>query len=292
MKTGKGRLLYLALGFSLLFLGCATSPVKEADLEGSRVVKISIPSKSLGIAMNVNVYLPATYPGGGKYSVLYLLHGITDNEDKWTQGLRVQDNLDRLIGSNEIQPLIVVMPDIDNSFGINTDKARNFPAMISAGKYEDYIIKELIPYIDKRYSTVANRSGRYIGGLSMGGWAALYLAFTHNELFSRVGGHSPAIINDDWLYPNFDLRNKRDPIALASNKKLENLHVYLDCGDADSFKFFEGCGRLYKELQGNGVPSEYHLNSGGHDDAYWMANIDTYLRFYGALRSGDEHYKR
>jgi enterochelin esterase-like enzyme len=194
--------------------------------------------------------------------------------------LGMKDNVDRLIDNNAINELIIVMPEIDNSFGINTDKIKNLPSMFSAGKYEDYIISELIPFIDKNYRTIPNRNGRYIGGLSMGGWAALHLAFIHDDMFSKVGGHSPALINDNWIYPNFEERNKKDPILIALNKDLKPLSVYLDCGNNDSFKFYEGCEELYKALQSKGITSEYHLNSGGHDDGYWKENIDNYLLFY------------
>ena len=114
----------------------------------------------------------------------------------------------------------------------------------------------------------------------MGGCAALHLAFTFDDLFSKVRGHGAGFIDDAWLYPSTDLRNERDPVSIALKKDLRSLKVYLDCGSLDSFRFFEGCDILYKILQSKGVPSEYHLNSGEHNDAFWQAKSEKYLIFY------------
>jgi enterochelin esterase-like enzyme len=260
--------------------GCATRARPEAPLPVSQVSKIAFDSSSLKRSMNVNIYLPKGYSSALRYPVLYMLHGYTDNEDKWMPILGMKDRADALIDSGRIVPLIVVMPKIDNSFGLNTDAIKRLPSDFSSGKYEDYLIKELIPYIDAHYRTDRTRKGRSIGGLSMGGWAALHLAFAHTQLFGKVGAHSPALIEDGWLYPNFDARQRLDPIFLASDKDLGDLQVYLDCGDQDSFRFYEGCDRLYKALQAKGVASEYRLSPGGHNDAYWKEHLDDYLLFY------------
>ena len=172
------------------------------------------------------------------------------------------------------------MPQIDNSFGINTDRAMNMSLSFSAGRYEDYLYRDLVSYIDKKYKTIKKRSGRYIGGLSMGGFAALHLAFRHPDLYSKVGGHSPAFIDDIWLYPTVESRNERDPIRLASDNNLGSIQVYLDCGENDSFGFYIGCAELYDVLQAKGVTSEYHLNSGEHNADYWINNSEQYLLFY------------
>lgn len=230
--------------------------------------------------MNVNIYLPKGYTKKIKYPVLYLLHGYTDNEDAWMPNLKLKETADRLIDADKITPLIIVMPQIDNSFGVNSDKIMNMSLKFSAGMYEDYLYKDVIPYIDKKYSTLKDKNNRYIGGLSMGGFAALHLAFTHTELFSKVGGHSPAFIDDMWLYPSDEARNERDPMQIASKANLGSLKVYLDCGDKDSYKFYVGCEQLYTLLQAKGVSSEYHLNSGEHNGEYWITNGENYLLFY------------
>jgi enterochelin esterase-like enzyme len=272
-------LSFALLGWALI-CGCSSLPRELSTTDQGGYIKTSISSAALGKNVNVNIYLPPEYSAKVAYPVLYMLHGYTDTEDKWIPNLGLQKRADELIRAGRIAPLIIVMPQIDNSFGLNTDKIKNLPPNFSSGRYEDYLITELIPYIDKKCSTIRNGAGRYIGGLSMGGWAALHLAFSHTELFSKVGGHSPALINDNWLYPNFDARMQLDPVFVAGEKDLKNLRVYLDCGDRDSFRFYEGCAQLYKALQASGVQSEYHANDGGHDDSYWASHVDDYLLFY------------
>ena len=256
-----------------------------------RYSKITISSDALQKDMRVNVYLPKEYSQNKKYPVLYLIHGYTGTEDTWFPGFQVETKADELIEKNEIEPLIIVAPQIDNSYGINSEMFsidRGIPpSNFNTGMYEDYLYKEVIPYIDANYSTISSKEGRYIGGLSMGGWVSLHMTFTYTDMFSKVGGHSPAIFLDGYsgsamafVYPTEDIRNERDPIRVAEKKDLTSLKVYLDCGDNDSYQFYEGCEQLNTVLKSKGVDSQYHLNSGAHDGEYWMANIENYLKFY------------
>jgi enterochelin esterase-like enzyme len=270
-----------------------TSVESTADQQNisERYAKITISSDVLQKEMRVNVYLPKEYSRNKKYPVLYLIHGYTGNEDSWFPNLKVERKADKLIENKEIEPLIIVAPQIDNSYGINSEifSIENgiSPSYFTKGMYEDYLYKELIPYIDANYSTIASKEGRYIGGLSMGGWVALHMAFTYTDMFSKVGGHSPAIFTDEnpditmaFIYPTEKIRDERDPIRVAENKDLTSLRVYLDCGDNDSYQLYEGCEKLNEILKSKGVDSQYYLNAGEHDGDYWESNVENYLKFY------------
>jgi hypothetical protein len=150
-------------------LACSSLPREVSTTRYEGYVKTCLSSASLGRMVNVNIYLPPEYSTKTAYPVLYMLHGYTDNEDKWMPKLSLERNARDLILSGRIRPLIIVMPQIDNSFGLNTALIKNLPPNFTSGMYEDYLIKELIPYIDATYSTARNREGRYVGGLSMGG---------------------------------------------------------------------------------------------------------------------------
>ncbi len=267
----------------------SSQALDQSQAVQERYTKISFPSTVLNKNMNVNIYLPEGYSKDKKYPVLYLIHGYTATEDTWMPDLEADKKADDLIKKNEIDPLIIVAPRVDDSYAINSAKVTGETGSPSdkynTGMYEDYFCKELIPYIDKNYSTISGKEGRYLGGMSMGGWSALYLAFTHTDLFSKVGGHSPAIFLDGYpgsamtfVYPTEELRNERDPLRLAQNKNLAGLKVYLDCGDQDGCT--RGCDRLIAILKSKGVDSQYHLNKGDHDNAYWGANVESYLKFY------------
>lgn len=269
----------------------------SAILEASEIRSVSFRSEALDCDMRLNIYLPKGYGGRDKYPVLYMIHGYTGNQDAWIPWLKLDEKADELIEAGRIKPLIIVCPQIDNSYGINSSpKTRQLgysaSNSLNEGMYEDYLYKDVVSYVDSNFSTVTDREGRYIGGMSMGGCTALHLAFAHPDMFSRAGGHSPALFINEfpnslemWLYPNESLRRERDPIYLAQDKDLSSMKVYLDCGDEDSYKFYEGCEKLYGILKEKGVSSEYHLNSGAHDGAYWQDNSENYLLFYSSKES-------
>ncbi|WP_379136566.1 alpha/beta hydrolase [Paenibacillus sp. sgz500958] len=252
----------------------------EAVSTSPNVQKITFHSESLNREMHFNIYLPIGYDESQKYPVLYMYHGYGSNEDAWMPDLGIDQAADELLTEGKVNPLIIVSPEINNSYGFNSS---------SEGNYSDYIIKDIIKYVDSHFSTDARRESRYIGGLSMGGWAALYNAFAHPELFSKVGGHSPAVwMNNwsdtgglkDWIYPTEEIRKQRDPLLLAETADLQELAVYLDCGDEDGYKFYEGSEALYKKLSIHNVKAEYHLSKGGHDGEYWKSHMRDYLLFY------------
>lgn len=270
----------------------STSPTTtEAETENDCYKKVIFSSKILNKDLGVNIYLPIGYSAEKKYPVLYMFHGYSGNEDTWFPELKMEQKADAMIQNNEITPLIIVAPMIENSYGMNTSADSDANDMLasyfSRGNYEDYICKEIIPYIDSTYSTIASKEGRYVGGLSMGGLAAIHLAFSHIDMFSKVGGHSPAIFIDsnydnamDFIYPTEGLRTERDPLIVANNKDLSGLKIYLDCGDEDSGLFYVGSEQLYNILKPKGVDVQYYLNKGNHDGAYWGSHIEDYLKFY------------
>lgn len=228
-----------------------------------------------------------------------MLHGRTANEDAWTTNGLFSKAME-LIKAGEINPIIIVTPDVDDSAGFNwfsNDNVTHFPyqqGAVTKGQYETYIIQDLVNHIDATYSTDATREGRYIGGCSLGGLAALHTAFLHTDMFSKVGGHSPALILADTtnntlvafnkaLYPSEELREIRDPIKIAQNVGLSSLSVYLDCGSEDDWGFYEGTEILNTVLQDKQVKSEYHLNEGAHVREYWNAHLEDYLLFYAGV---------
>jgi len=290
----QARALHTALVIltALALLGCGRRE-SAPPLTASRVEKTEFNSKALSKTMKVNVYLPKGYTASQRYPVLYLYHGFGGNQDAWgNKG--VFQRADALIDQGDIQPIIIVTPQTDNGFGINSASQVKLvnPADPNEspylGKYEDYLAEDVIQWVDRTYSTIRSREGRWVGGNSMGGYESLFIAFRHKDLFSRVGSHSGAIWTDatfkdafvkEWLYPA-RLRPERDLIEIARSKDLKDLQVYMDCGKQDSYRFYEGMAVLQDVLTGRDVKSESHLNEGDHSDRYLNAHLDEYLRFY------------
>ena len=159
------------------------------------LVTKTIDSRILGKEMNLAVYHPAVNDSSA-LPVLYFLHGRTGNESL-LQWLGTEKTADAMIEAGEIQPLIVVCPNLDNSRGINSAglyrEVRGKYGVVHKGRYEDYLLDELIPFVDNTFHTIQDRSARYIGGISSGGYTALSIGLRHQELFSKIGGHMPAI---------------------------------------------------------------------------------------------------
>jgi enterochelin esterase-like enzyme len=305
--NGKKSFMLLMIAIVLL-AGCSSGQVKrttiaadsglsEAAAAAASASSITqylvVDSTALGKQMKVNVYVPKGYSKERRFPVLYALHGKNGDENTFfSNGLNVNKRADKLIQSGEIEPLIIVAPEFDNSYGINSSSVLAEKNEYGLGMYEDYLIKDLIPIIDANYSTIAGSEGRYIGGISMGGYAAFHLAFTYPDLFSKVGGHSAAVWKDtpdylSWMYEGGQAQSEVDPVMLASTTDLSGLSIYLDHGDKDHKHIIEGNIALLEQLDKVKATYENHISSGGHNNKYWSSQMDNYLRFYaGNNKSG------
>lgn len=265
-----------------------TAPASSAPVP-SRLEQVSFHSKALNAEMAMSVYLPPSYSPDVRYPVLYLFYGYGGTHDAYFTYLKLHEVADRLIRAGRMDPLIIVCPDYGNSFAVNTKEGEGQdPGGVSIGPYEDYLIQDLIPYVDSRYSTQTAQEGRYVGGISMGGFASLHLGFKHPELFGRIGAHSAALWTytptdeftgqRDWLYPNEMLRERRDPFKLADPDKLAGVKIYLDAGEQDAL--MEQDESLYELLRTMNADVQWVHGPGGHNAAYWSGKLESYLLFY------------
>jgi enterochelin esterase-like enzyme len=206
-----------------------------------------------GREIRVTVYLPpGASASGRRYPALYLLHGAGADETKWP-AIGLLDAADRMIDDGTIGPLIIVMPDL------------------GAGSDDGAIVTDtIVPWAEAHLAVLPDRAHRAIGGISRGGGAALRLAATHPELFSKVGGHSPTVPAVEAL-----------PAALASWAG----RIWLDVGTSDVLEL--GVAQLAHRLERFRAGSQLHLWDGGHDRAYWGAHVADYLAFYGTERGGE-----
>lgn len=143
---------------------------------------------------NTLIYLPPSYASSPtqRYPVIYLLHGGLANNLIWVSrsfinyygNFNIQTVMDRLIADGEIGEMIIVMPDANTVFQGNWYV--NSPVL---GNYEDYIVQELVQYIDTGYRTLPQRESRGIAGHSLGGYGAVYLGMKHAESYAAVYGH-------------------------------------------------------------------------------------------------------
>jgi enterochelin esterase-like enzyme len=284
------RLSILLLVFSLPISLSACLNAQETD--DDRLVKIDFESEKLKKRMQILIWLPEVLVENQDYPVLYFLPDGGGSAHTVIHDYLIGKTADELVGQGTIEPLIIVAVSMNSSFGINsaaevrqieTASGKTFVE----GPYEDYLIKEVIPLIDERFPTRTDRSGRMIGGYSMGGYAALHLAFRNPQLFSRAGGHSASLFPEafpdesisDWLYPDELTRDQRDPIRLAQTHDLSGLSIYLDTGETDVN--LDGNALLAQVLEDNDILCENHLFPGTHGRYYCQAYMREYLAFYG-----------
>ncbi len=256
-------------------------PLAKPGLE-----RIEFQSALLGKTMAVYAYLPPGYSPEREWPVLYLLHGFGNNEIEWFEYHKLGEVADRLIAAGLMKPTVIIAPRMDNSWGIDSGKpAMNGPSpkrALFSGQYESYFLKEIMYLAETRYRASKERSERSLGGISMGGFAALHIGLRNPELFARVGGHSPALrgkdIPDYFLYAKPRKTADIDPIALARTKNLRGTSVFVDCGEGDSL--FAGCEELARVLSERKADVTFFSAPGAHNSSYWHPNLARYLRFY------------
>ncbi|MDW8350758.1 MAG: alpha/beta hydrolase-fold protein [Anaerolineae bacterium] len=225
------------------------------------------------VPITVHIYLPPCYdPEQHAYPTLYLIHGTAFEQGGW-----IYDGVPRVadvqMSLGVLPPFIIVMPGADMRAG---QASKYSWTNTGPGSYEDFIVNELIPYVDQNYSTWADREGRAIGGISRGGYWSIEIAFAHPDLFSAVGGHSPSVFTKlVGVPPNFSM------LSMArSIDELHSLRIWLDSGDSDWAKI--DMRKLMNDLDDAGVAYYAEIGEGGHDDSYWTLRVPDYLAFYSA----------
>jgi enterochelin esterase-like enzyme len=151
-----------------------------------------------GTTGQVLVYTPPGYEKdpGKKYPVFYLIGGTTDTEETWFKVGRTNMILDNLLAEGKVKPMIVVMPYGNMRARIAAQKGGTKPAdpvirdsgdaLIRSKQFEDDLVKNIIPYIEKNYRAIPNKDNRAIGGFSRGGGQTLRTAFGNTDKFAWI----------------------------------------------------------------------------------------------------------
>ena len=219
----------------------------------------------------------AAMPEVAKCPVVYLLHGAYANEYKW---LEVKPTLPAI--ADEMQ-MIFVTPYVLNSWYFDSPVNKEF-------MYETFITKELIPWIDAHYPTLADRNHRAVTGLSMGGHGALFLSSRHIDLFgaaaSMSGGVDIRLFPLNWNLPDMlgEMASNRQSwdehsvMECVKNLKNGDVAISFDCGESDFF--IEVNRALHARLLSLGIDHDFTTRPGGHTDQYWSNSLDYQLLFF------------
>jgi enterochelin esterase-like enzyme len=237
-----------------------STTMPDCLLQDGQVMATSIPSIQLKGELKFHLYLPPCYDQNTtqRYPVLYLIHGQSFNDDQWVR-LGATKAADELIAAGML-PFIIVMP---------FDKYHyRQPA---SDPFDEAVIEELIPFIDSTYRTIPERTSRAVGGLSRGGGWALHFALNYPDLFGTFGGHSLAILEEDGRH----LSRLLDAIPAE-----EMPRIFMDIGKSDGLK--ASAGKFEAQLTERGIPHEWYVYPGFHNEAYWSKHVREYIKWYAA----------
>lgn len=240
-----------------------------------------------GKPLPYRVWLPTDYAMSTRqYPVLYLLHGLTGDENDWWARSRLAEYAARY-------ELIIITPGVGDSWYANS-------ATNEQARYEDAIIKDLIPSVDSRYRTVAAREGRAIAGLSMGGLGAIKFALRYPQMFVFAGSFSGAfdvpltatlgkkpsarMLNELRAVfggPNSRTRRDNDVYALLKQPLPAGASVpylYVSTGKSDPLpQVSDSNPRFAEALRTSKLKYEYNERPGTHDWRFWDSEIEIML---------------
>lgn len=242
--------------------GPAEFDVLKTGIPHGKIDTIIYPSKTVGNDRRALVYTPPGYSKNKKIPVLYLLHGIGGDEKEWLNGGKPQHILDNLYADGKIVPMLVVLP---NGRAMKDDRAKgNIMAkdkVEAFANFEQDLLNDLIPYIEKKFSVYKDREHRAIAGLSMGGGQSLNFGLGNLDKFAWVGGFSSA-------------PNTKAPVELVPDpKKAKEMLklLFISCGASDNLVSFSN--RTHDYLKKNDVPHIYFIEPGVHDFKVWKDGL-------------------
>ncbi len=287
----RGRITLQGLALGLLLLAASAGATFGAGRTDCR----SLPSKILGHPVSYCVFLPPSYDSdqARKFPVLYFLHGLGESSQTLLDagGWNLIENLWE---QKQIGDFVIVTPSADRSFYVNSRDGKV--------RYEDFFIREFLPFIESHYRIQAERRTRGITGISMGGYGALRFAFRYPQLFGSVSAHSAALVAELPAVQASDPQSeglarvmggafgspfdrafwdRNNPFTLVEEgTHPTGMAIYFDCGTEDLFGFDGGAQAFHNLLVAKKIPHEFHLYPGGHDWTYFAEHFPASLEFH------------
>lgn len=249
-------------------------------LNAAHVDTLEIFSASMRKNIKCLVVAPENYRvTGAPYPVLYLLHGYSGNFAGWlTDAPQLREHADNY-------QMLIVCPDGGyDSWYLDSP-------VDSTVRYDTYISKEVVGFIDYYYNTRKEPSGRAIAGLSMGGHGAIYLAIKHLGTFGAAGSMAGGLDLRPFKKNEWDLKGvlgqpathwknwkEASTVTMVQQLKGHEIPLIIDCG-LDDF-FLETNRKMHKNLLEAKIPHEYIERPGEHNSEYWGSAVDYQVLFF------------
>jgi len=299
----KSILVFLALG--VVFVSCKNNGMDFPRVSSGSIERIENFQSNYVDSRNIDVWLPAGYSAEKKYAVLYMHDGqmlfdsaITWNKQEW----KVDEVISELIIQQEIKECIVVgiwnngnyrhseyFPQgVVNYLPNNHEEITNKRLMnkLQADNYLKFVVNELKPLIDKKYSTIPSQNATYMGGSSMGGLISLYAVCEYPEVFGGA-----LCISTHWPMANADDKELSEMLADSFRNylidKLPNADkhlIYFDFGTETLDVYYEPYQILVDEImieKGYDNSNWLTLKFDGHDhsERSWTKRLNIPLKF-------------
>lgn len=222
------------------------------------------------------VYTPAEYSSNPakRYPVLYLQHGSFEDETGWPVQGKANLILDNLIAEGKAVPMIIVM---DNGYAFSPTDSITFNGRTQPKSvFEEVMIEEIIPLIDTKFRTKADRNNRAIAGLSMGANQTMRIIMNRQDKFSALGAFSGTsnYPSSAPIDPNQFMDGKfKDGAAINKNLKL----LWLGLGTKEPDPFPGSIGAFRAMLDKQGIRYTWYESQGtAHEWLTWRRCLRQY----------------
>lgn len=234
-------------------------------------------STSMNKTIKAVVILPDAYNKQQRFPTVYLLHGYGGNYADYIK------KVPAIKAYADQYKMIIVCADGSSSWYLDSPEDAKW-------KYETYVAKELVNWMDEHYRTIADQKHRGITGLSMGGHGALSIAIKHQDIFGAAGSMSGGL--DLRPFPaNWEISKRLGPYAKYPERWTKNsvielipllssnqLALIIDCGKDDFF--YEVNKAFHEKLLYNHIPHDFIIRPGVHNWVYWSNSITYQLLFF------------
>lgn len=280
--------LAVALGLPLAGSGSAAPAVPSHPVavgfaqfqegpDGGQVWQGKIPNPQVpGAWRTTVVYLPPRFSRARRYPVIYLLQGIPGAPYQYVYGLALAQRADPQITAGDLRPFIAVMPPAGLTPRFDGEWT---------GVWEDYLVRQVVPWVDRHLPTSAGGRGRIVAGLSAGGYGAVDIGLRHPRMFGTLEAWSGSFT------PPHDgsLTNASRPQLVAHDPSLlvrrearlvrhQGIRFFLSCGTRDRITAVWTV-RFARELSSLGIAHHVWLGPGGHDGRFWASQLVPALRY-------------
>ncbi len=262
----------------------AASVLPVLPAPGRRLQEYTVTGPS-GVKAQIAVLLPQGYSAASaaRYPVVEALHGLPGNTMSWLRGMHLQQSLDAAVAARLIHPLVVVMPQLNVPYGVDSECV-NGPA--GTPQIETWLAQDVPAFVASHFRVRTDRGSWAVAGYSEGGWCAAMLGMHHSRLFSAAVVFSGSFLPDFSRYRPFGSTTPAAyNLAAQARRNPPRLAMWVQSSKQDGYSYPQTAQFLRSVRAPLSVTTEL-LKSGGHRLQLWSGELPTALRWLGSSLPG------